>query len=160
MIGAFQASALAMGIVTAKAIPLPILMKLIPIPFTTGSSRASNHSAVIAVATGIIIAVPRAKHALKNKRGKYPEVKKANTPIARRNEPIVSILFRPNRLTSVLTGRETAAMASGAMEAYHPATLRLRSYSWIIRGNKGPAEAHNMPTDIRTRIIDMKITNR
>lgn len=119
-----------------------------------------NHSAVIAVATGIIIAVPTAKHALKINKGKYSEVKKANTPIARRKAPMVNILFRPNRLTRKFTGRDTAAMASGAMEAYHPATVRLSSNSWIINGNNGPAEAHKIPTDNRTRIIDIKITNR
>jgi hypothetical protein len=60
----------------------------------------------------------------------------------------------------MLMGRDTKARVRGAMDAYHPAALRLIPKVSIKSGMRGPAEAQFIPRHERMRTIIPSITNR
>jgi hypothetical protein len=60
----------------------------------------------------------------------------------------------------MLMGRDTTAIERGAMDAYHPAALRLIPKVSIKSGIRGPAEAQFIPRHERMRTIIPSITNR
>jgi len=119
-----------------------------------------NHSAVMAVPMGTISAVPMAKIARKISNSRYSSVKIASAPADIRNAPTAKVLFRPKRATTMLIGRDTTARERGAIDAYHPAALRLIPKVSIKSGIRGPAEAQFIPRHERMRTIIPNITNR
>ena len=129
-------------------------------PLMIGSLLLPNHSAVMAVPTGTISAVPMAKIAHKTSSSGYSSVKKASAPADIRNAPTAKVLFRPRRATIMLMGRDTTAIERGAIDAYHPAALRLIPKVSIKSGIRGPAKAQFIPRHERMRTIIPSITNR
>jgi hypothetical protein len=57
-------------------------------------------------------------------------------------------------------GSDITAIVRGAMDAYHPAALRLMPKVSIMSGISGPATAQFNPRDERTRTMIPSITNR
>ena len=71
-----------------------------------------------------------------------------------------SVLFKPKRALIMFTGKDTAAMVRGAIDAYQPAALRLSPNASIISGMSGPADAQLSPRQKRMRTIVASIMTR